>query len=253
MFIKKLIFYLCLTTTTIQTKAQTNTNDVIDDLYKLTIKELRQPPKYESRWSFGSSYLCKGNLASIVQCLLNAERGRIKIKGQMPEKYFDLQLSEPNPIGLQQVLASGGRSSKVDTLSLVHTAIALLEQTYHFKVTSIVDTVEVWCLQVADSTKLLRYDEREGNERYAGPNFDTNDWESVGMELYYLCSVVASKANVMVYDETNETGRFTFIKPTIPMGYMKDFAAINHFLETQYGLHFIKRKQVEPLKLIEFR
>lgn len=221
--------------------------------YELSIKELIQPT-FNRPWSFGSAYLCQGNLVSIVQCLLKTEQGRIKIKGQMPEKYLDLKLNEPDLMGLQEALVSGGRGRSLDSLSLVHTAIALLEQTYHFKVTSIVDTVEVWCLQVANTTKLVRYDERrDGDNRGCGTNLNANDWESIGMLLYYLCAVVGEKANVIVYDETNETGSFTFNKPNIPMSSMNDFTAINTLLETYYGLHFIKRKQVEPLKLIEFR
>jgi hypothetical protein len=145
-------------------------------------------------------------------------------------------------------------TQKVDSLSLSSIAIALLEKTYAFKVTSIVDTVEVWCLQVADSTKLVRYDEiRDGDNRGAVPDFQTNEWESIGMLLHYLCVLVADKAVVIVYDETNEMGSFTFAKPRIPMQYMNDFNALNRLLETHYGLHFIKRKQLEPLKLIEFK
>jgi hypothetical protein len=253
MNVKNVILLCCFVLILYDLQAQEKYH--IQNQYELSIKELIQPTKYNMRWHFGTSYICQGDFSSVLCCLLGNDCARLKIKGSIPTQYIDLKLSEPSRMDLGSLLTNRQQQlNESDSLSLVNVAIALLEQTYHFKVTSIMDTTEVWCLQVADSTKLVRYNEmRDGDDRGAGLDFRTNEWESIGMLLHHLCVFVADEAHAIIYDETNETGSFTFVSPRIPRQYMKDLNTLNRLLETHYGLHFIKRKQLEPLKLIEFK
>jgi hypothetical protein len=252
MKLKRFFFFMVLVNKLVLLTAQENAYTGVK--YELFIEELRQPPKYEERWGFGGAYACNGQLTSVLCCLLRIEDGRLKIKGQIRESYLKVGITEPSMQNLGTLLANAYQTHASDSLSLVTTAIGLLEKRYNFKITNITDTIEVWCLKIADKSKLVRYNEViDTDNRGSGIDIQTNEWESTGMILHYLCVAVAEQSKVIVYDETDDIGNFTFTRPPIPVKYMKDFNAINRLLETHYGLHFVKRKQLEALKLIEFK
>jgi hypothetical protein len=228
-----------------------------DRKYELIIKEYFDPPKYDTRWHFGGCYTCKGSFVSILCCLLGVEHSRLKIIGKVPEKYLNVSIFEPAKEDLGQILANGSKLKDIDlldNLSFPKIAVALLEKDYKFTVSSIMDSTEVWCLKIKDTAKLVRYNEiRDTDNRGAGIDTRTKTWEATGMKLHYLCTAIEREANIITYDETNETDIFTFTFPPVPLITMRNFDHLNLFLETHYGLHFVKRKQLESLKLIEFR
>lgn len=252
---KNLIFYIFFMYNISGLKAQQKDYDMT--LFNLTVKELKQPLKYNSCNSFGSSVFCKGSLISVLNYLLGDDYGRLRIKGSVPDKYIDLNLKEPTQMGFEEMLTNGNKKKDIDeldSLSLTKIAITLLSRTYNFTVTSITDSSDIWSLQIVDISKLMRYDEvKDYDNRGAGPDFRNNAWEGIGVRLSYMCYIIASKAKSIIYDESNEKGLFNFVNPQIPYNLMENFDTINDFLKINYGLHFVKRKQLEKLKFIEFK
>ena len=227
-------------------------------MYGLNIKEFKDSTKITYSSNHGSLYTCKDHLVNVVRCLLGGDYGRVKIKGISPKVYIELELREPSKVGLEELINDSNKArdkNAADSLSLVKFAINVLARKYNFTVKSVTDTEEVWCLRVIDANKLPRftrsiYLEDRGS---GGDSLDITRWRATGTGLYDICMSVQERAKVVIYDETNETGLFDFENPTIPFKTMENFEEINLFLERYYGLHFVKRKQLEKLKIIEFK
>jgi hypothetical protein len=209
------------------------------EMFKLKIKELKTPTE-PIQWSFGNAYLCKGNLVTILSCLLKRDKGRLIVKGEIPEKFLDLELIQPSNSNIAEMLATKneGKINDLEELTLVNTTIALLGKKYNFSLKNVIDSIDVWCLRTVDTSKFKRFVET-GNfeDKYAGSDSASNSYEIMGQELSFLCYVVSLQSATIIYDESNEKGLLNFASPRIPINDMKNFQKINSFLEKYYGLH----------------
>jgi hypothetical protein len=255
MTVKKLVVCMCLISGLSNLKAQKQPYQPI--MYKLIVKELVTPPQFERLWGFGGAHLCKGKIVSILSCLLDTDYGRFKVKGKIPDKFLDIELDEPSYQSIEEMLATQKKQDTIDDLgglSLVNSTIALLGKQYSFSIKNVVDTAEVWCLKTIDTSKLRHFIETNNFEdRYAGPTAHDIAWEGHGQEVSYLCRIISGVSQAIVYNETNIIDLLDFVNPPIPYKDMKNFDALNSFLEEYYGLRFIKRRQLEKLRLVEFR
>ena len=254
--IKKIMFIVCFAICLTNLEAQKFRFEY-GVMYGLNIKPFKDSTLVRGSSNFSGLYNCTDSLTGVVRCLLGGDYGRVKVRGKIPKIYINLELLEPSKIGLDELLSKSNKNKQVeddlDSLSLVRLALGLLERTYNFTVSEVIAMDEVWCLRVTDPSKLARYDNsRNPDERVSGPDHRVN-WTATGRKFDDLCSIVSHISQVVVYDETNEPGLFDFEKPMIPFKTMQNFDALNTLLETHYGLHFVKRKQLEKLKIIEFK
>ena len=254
---KNLVLIICLLTPITFLKAQDSPFGY-GTMYGLNMREFKDSTKFKGSWNFWGIYRCKDHLTNVVRCLLGNDYGRVKVKGTSPKVYIDLDIYEQSRVGLDELIKDSNKArdkSAADSLSLVKFAIGVLARQYNFTVKNVIDTEEVWCLRVVDSSKLSRFNRSLYlDDRGSGPDsLDLTRWRAIGMDFDALCSLIRVHSQVVVYDETNEKGLFDFENPTIPFKTMKNFEEINLFLERHYGLHFVKRKQLEKLKIIEFK
>ena len=257
MVMKKLMIVICLAIFLTNLQAQKSRFE-FGVAYGLCIKPFKNSTLVRGSSNFSGLYSCQDSLTGVVRCLLGDDYGRVKVKGNIPKIYLELQLDEPSKIGLDELLSKSNKNKNneikedVDSLSLVRVALRLLERTYNFTVKEVTAMDEVWCLRVTDPSKLARYDNARTDEKGSGPDHRVN-WTATGCKFDDLCFNVSHISQVVVYDETNESGLFDFEKPMIPYKTMANFDALNTLLKIHYGLHFVKRKQLEKLKIIEFR
>jgi hypothetical protein len=240
---------------------------------EISIKELYKPAKYDMNWSNDAGCICRGDLRMVLTCLLRVDYGRIQVRGKTPKNYLDLSIREPDryfdanedsvsndsivvsilPLDGAKILSIVEKKElknkgDLNSTTFAYMALQMIQKRYHVQIRKVQDTIDVWGLQRIHSSKLVPYEGKKGGS--AG--FDTlqQAWVSTRMSLKYLCEAAAEKTKAMIYDETNSNDRFDF---TIPKQYFQTMEELNQYLLPNYGLRFMKRRQVEPIFILEFQ
>jgi hypothetical protein len=174
------------------------------------------------------------------------------VKGDVPNKHLDVELSEPSRSSLQEMLSNPHQnpksSSGVDSFSVVGNLLAILSRTYHFSIRDTVEHLEVWYLKVANAAKLPRYQGADDNNERGGFFDNTKQaWFATGIELRSMCIWVKDHFKSIVYDATEETGSFDYEFPVT-----ETVDKLSDYLVKNYGLILEKRRQAEAIKIIEF-
>jgi hypothetical protein len=256
-------------------KAKEHKEELGNTLYEVSIKVLYDAPDFIENRHFGRHTDCNGNLYDIMSCLTHTPHRRMQVKGKIPEKYFHINITELPSTQLLAAFAARKRGkldsihqkmleldmrlgdqhtailqakATNDTTSLTQTMLRDLKKTYHVKITDKQDTLDMWYLRIVDASKLLPYPSTWKGEA-CGADFKNDSWVCVGMELEQLCQAATKENQILVRDETNEDGLFNF---KIPNQEFETMERLNLFLTQNYGLRFFKRRQLEPIKLIEF-
>ena len=102
----------------------------------LRIKPFKDSSLVRGSSNFSGLYSCQDSLTGVMRCLLGGDYGKVKIRGQSPKIYLELNLVEPIKVGLDELLSNKKKQQEDDTdsLSLVRLAIRLLEREYNFTV-----------------------------------------------------------------------------------------------------------------------
>ena len=106
-----------------------------------------------------------------------------------------------------------------------------------------------WIAKVSDSILLSSFVEYE-NSHGAGPitRDDKKYYELTSWELSALWQVIALWSKRIIYDETGDKKRFSFL---VESDKLHDFDRANEALRF-LGLYLVKEKRLEKLKLVEF-
>jgi hypothetical protein len=220
---------------------------LITKLELISFYENRRPDTLMSyRTPFGCVH--SGTVLDGIMLLVNAKYSSIKVKGKVPDAYISFKIF------------SGRRSEDLERRLLED-----LKEDYRskFKISEIMDTCEVWQLEVEDSSKLNVYsfdrDSRLGNwfvdqaERVAGKPFNPKDWRFVGVTMTYLADYFEKMTKEIILtdskDDVRFPNRYNFYFNTDTA---RDISSINIFFKEKYGVVLKKSTGIIEKVLIEF-
>ena len=228
-------------------------------LYTIEISELKDKNKNHSDNGYDTwnQFIYTGSiLMGISQLFVFYPISRLKIKGKVPEKGIFFKGERPqNWDNFSSQTIALGNNGLVDSIidPVSRMILDILKSTYHFTVSDIEDTCEVWVARVVNEDKLSDAVTKNNKTGVGGGGYKTKDnktyYDIDYIGLFGLWPTIEGYSKHIVYDKTNDTRKFT-IGP-FDTEILKDFGTTNTALEP-YGLQLFKEKRLEKLKLIEF-
>ena len=228
-------------------------------LYTIEVSELKNKnTKYNiNGFDTWNRFIYTGTITEGIRRLFGFYPvSRLRIKGKEPEKRIFFKGERPDnwdSFSSQTIALGNNRlvDSIIDPVSRM--ILDILKSTYHFTVSNIEDTCEVWVAKVVNEEKLSNAVTKNNKTGFGGGQYTDKDnkkyYDIDYIGLFALWPTVGHFSKHIVYDKTNDTRKFT-IEP-FDTEILQDFDKINAAL-APYGLQLFKEKRLEKLKLIEF-